>query len=94
MSFSKSSPESHPGMSFQGFMICLSEIAIQSSLYDEDCVVSIAHGSNDVSNAVGPFTAIAHIHATGQIPRGGAAPVWVLMCGGVGIVAGLGTYQK
>ena len=56
------------------------------------CVVSIAHGSNDVSNAVGPFTAIAHIHATGQIPRGGAAPVWVLMCGGVGIVAGLGTY--
>jgi phosphate/sulfate permease len=56
------------------------------------CVVSIAHGSNDVSNAVGPFTAIAHIHSTGQIPKGGAAPVWVLMCGGVGIVAGLGTY--
>jgi phosphate/sulfate permease len=56
------------------------------------CVVSIAHGSNDVSNAVGPFTAIAHIHSTGQIPRGGAAPVWVLICGGIGIVAGLGTY--
>jgi PiT family inorganic phosphate transporter len=56
------------------------------------CVVSIAHGSNDVSNAVGPFTAIAHIHATGQIPKGGAAPVWVLICGGIGIVAGLGTY--
>lgn len=56
------------------------------------CVVSIAHGSNDVSNAVGPFTAIAHIHSTGQIPNGGAAPIWVLVCGGIGIVAGLGTY--
>ncbi len=56
------------------------------------CVVSIAHGSNDVSNAVGPFTAIAHIHTTGQIPNGGAAPIWVLVCGGIGIVAGLGTY--
>ena len=56
------------------------------------CVVSIAHGSNDVSNAVGPFTAIAHIHSTGNIPNGGAAPIWVLVCGGIGIVAGLGTY--
>ena len=56
------------------------------------CVVSIAHGSNDVSNAVGPFTAIVHIYSTQQIPNGGAAPVWVLICGGVGIVAGLGTY--
>ena len=56
------------------------------------CVVSIAHGSNDVSNAVGPFTAIAHIHSTGQIPKGGAAPLWVLIIGGIGIVAGLGTY--
>ena len=44
------------------------------------CVVSIAHGSNDVSNAVGPFTAIVHIYSTQQIPNGGAAPVWVLIC--------------
>ena len=57
------------------------------------CVVSIAHGSNDVSNAVGPFTAIAHIHSTGQIPNGGAAPIWVLVCGRHWhLWRGLGTY--
>ena len=47
MSFSKSSPESHPGMSFQGFMICLSEIAIQSSLYDEDLEDQDQNAIND-----------------------------------------------
>ena len=56
------------------------------------CVVSFAHGSNDVSNAIGPFTAIQEIWFTGQISTNSKPPVWILVGGGVGIVFGLGTY--
>lgn len=56
------------------------------------CVVSFAHGSNDVSNAIGPFTAIQEIWFTGQISTDSKPPVWILVGGGVGIVFGLGTY--
>lgn len=56
------------------------------------CVVSFAHGSNDVSNAIGPFTAIQEIWFTGQISTDSKPPAWILVGGGVGIVFGLGTY--
>ena len=74
-----------------------SDLAIAESMFINlmvvtACVVSFAHGSNDVSNSVGPFTAIMEIWLTGQISTNSAPPVWILVLGGVGIVVGLGTY--
>jgi len=74
-----------------------SDMAIAESMFINlmvitACVVSFAHGSNDVSNAVGPFTAITEIWLTGQISSGSVPPTWILIVGGLGIVVGLGTY--
>jgi phosphate/sulfate permease len=64
------------------------------------CAVALAHGSNDVSNAVAPFAAILksyqkHIGALqsqSSALGAGDTPFWVLICGGVGICIGLATY--
>jgi inorganic phosphate transporter, PiT family len=57
------------------------------------CFVAFAHGSNDVGNAVAPLAAIAHIQRTGAVPlEGFQVPLWVLVLGGVGIVAGLAVW--
>jgi inorganic phosphate transporter, PiT family len=57
------------------------------------CFVAFAHGSNDVGNAVAPLAVIVHILQTGQVPlEGFAVPVWVLVLGGGGIVAGLAVW--
>jgi len=59
------------------------------------CFVAFAHGSNDVGNAVAPLAAIAYIHHTGSVPlQGFAVPLWVLVLGGAGIVAGLAVWGK
>jgi phosphate/sulfate permease len=51
------------------------------------------HGSNDVSNAIGPVAAVIEAHMTGKIDVSSTAvPHWVLLMGGVGIVVGLATY--
>lgn len=55
------------------------------------CVVSFAHGTNDVSNAIGPFTAISEIYFTHNITRS-PSPLWILMYGGTGIIVGLYLY--
>jgi len=53
---------------------------------------SFAHGSNDVSNAMGPMTAIYQIWATGTSGSSLPVPVWILAFGGACIVIGLATY--
>lgn len=53
---------------------------------------SFAHGSNDVSNAMGPLTAIYQVWATGTSAARLPVPVWILAFGGVCIVIGLATY--
>ena len=59
------------------------------------CFVAFAHGSNDVGNAVAPLAAIAMIHTTGSVPTPGfQVPLWVLILGGMGIVAGLAAWGK
>ncbi|WP_315792059.1 anion permease [Fischerella sp. JS2] len=59
------------------------------------CFVAFAHGSNDVGNAIAPLAAIVYIHNTGTVPIGGIAiPIWILVLGGVGIVAGLAIWGK
>ena len=37
------------------------------------CVMSFAHGSNDVANAMGPFSGVYYIWTTEQVPT--KAPV-------------------
>ncbi|KAI8075428.1 solute carrier family 20 [Gilbertella persicaria] len=55
------------------------------------CMASFAHGSNDVSNAIGPIASIyevwttANVDVTGKVP----IPIWILVYGGIGIDIGL-----
>ncbi|KAG0175941.1 Na+/Pi symporter [Apophysomyces sp. BC1034] len=57
------------------------------------CMASFAHGSNDVSNAVGPLAAIFGIWTTAEVDVAGKIPVpiWILAYGGVAIDLGLAT---
>jgi PiT family inorganic phosphate transporter len=57
------------------------------------CAMAFAHGSNDVANAVGPLAAVVGvISAGGEVAQETAMPVWILLLGGAGIVAGLIMY--
>ncbi|KAI8373600.1 solute carrier family 20 [Choanephora cucurbitarum] len=58
------------------------------------CMASFAHGSNDVSNAVGPLSAVYDIWQTAEVDVTGkvAVPLWILAYGGVAIDLGLATY--
>ncbi|MES2211680.1 MAG: inorganic phosphate transporter [Pseudomonadota bacterium] len=56
------------------------------------CAMAFAHGSNDVSNAVGPLAAVVSIVATNQVTQSAAMPSWILLLGAGGIVVGLLTY--
>ncbi|UBF24065.1 inorganic phosphate transporter [Kovacikia minuta CCNUW1] len=59
------------------------------------CFVAFAHGSNDVGNAIAPLAAIAYIHRTDSVPLAGfQVPLWILVLGGIGIVAGLAVWGK
>jgi inorganic phosphate transporter, PiT family len=59
------------------------------------CFVAFAHGSNDVGNAIAPLATIVVIQQTNQIPPPEMmAPVWTLLLGGLGIVAGLALWGK
>jgi inorganic phosphate transporter, PiT family len=59
------------------------------------CLVAFAHGSNDVGNAIAPLAAIAYMLRTHLVPTEGfVVPLWILVLGGVGIVAGLAVWGK
>jgi inorganic phosphate transporter, PiT family len=59
------------------------------------CCVAFAHGSNDVGNAIAPLAAIAYINRTGNVPlEDFTVPLWILVLGGLGIVAGLAVWGK
>ncbi|WP_051039237.1 inorganic phosphate transporter [Nostoc sp. PCC 7524] len=59
------------------------------------CFVAFAHGSNDVGNAIAPVAAIVYINHTGQVPTNNITiPLWILIIGGAGIVAGLAVWGK
>ncbi|CAL8471759.1 g11301 [Coccomyxa elongata] len=55
-------------------------------------VMSFAHGSNDVANAMGPFSAVFYIWENKSVPTKAPVPEWILVLGGAGIVCGLATY--
>lgn len=52
------------------------------------CFVAFAHGSNDVGNAIAPFAAIVSVLRSGTV-QDFEIPLWILILGGIGIVAGL-----
>jgi PiT family inorganic phosphate transporter len=59
------------------------------------CFVAFAHGSNDVGNAVAPLAAIVYIVQTNTVPlENFQVPLWILVLGGAGIVAGLAVWGK
>ena len=59
------------------------------------CAMAFAHGSNDVANAIGPVAAVVGIvQSGGEIAQKSILPIWVLILGGAGIVAGLLMYGR
>ena len=58
------------------------------------CAIAFAHGSNDVANAVGPMAAVISIVNEGVVTQKSAMPIWILVVGGIGIVAGLAMYGQ
>ena len=59
------------------------------------CFVAFAHGSNDVGNAIAPLASVVYIIRTNSVPLNGITiPLWILVLGGVGIVAGLAVWGK
>lgn len=52
-------------------------------------LLSFAHGSNDVSNAVGPLSSIVANVGPGGPAMAAAVPFWVLLIGALGISCGL-----
>lgn len=55
-------------------------------------MLSFAHGSNDVANAVGPLAAIVNALGSGEIAAKATLPLWVLFIGAVGISVGLALF--
>lgn len=59
------------------------------------CFVAFAHGSNDVGNAIAPLAIISYIHQQGRVPNDQLTiPLWILVLGAMGIVAGLAAWGK
>ena len=56
-------------------------------------LLSFAHGSNDVANAVGPLAAIVDVVSSGgEIHKAAPIPTWVMMVGAIGIALGLALF--
>lgn len=52
-------------------------------------LLSFAHGSNDVANAIGPLAAIVGILEGAAVSGKAAVPLWVMMIGAFGLSVGL-----
>lgn len=61
----------------------------QLPLIGSAALLSFAHGANDVSNAVGPLSAIVHSAGIGDSGGVGHPPLWVMLIGAFGISVGL-----
>jgi len=84
-------PADEPGSSTQSLM----ESQFVRFQILSACFVAFAHGANDVGNAIAPLAAIVFVQQTGSVPLGNfQTPLWVLLLGGAGIVAGLAIWGK
>lgn len=55
-------------------------------------LLSFAHGSNDVANAIGPLAAIHDTIMTSTIGGKAPVPLWILILGALGLSVGLALY--
>ncbi|KAI7341490.1 phosphate transporter [Hortaea werneckii] len=55
-------------------------------------IMSIAHGANDVSNAIGPFTTEYETWSTGVTSAETETPTWIKAVGGLGLGFGFWTF--
>lgn len=55
-------------------------------------IMSIAHGANDVSNAIGPFTTEYLVWKTGVASEETGTPTWIKAVGGLGLGVGFWTF--
>ncbi len=55
-------------------------------------LLSFAHGSNDVANAIGPLAAIVDTARSGAMTGSASVPLWIMVVGGIGIALGLALY--
>lgn len=58
------------------------------------CFLAFAHGSNDVANAIGPAAAVISALTTQSVADQANVPTWLLLVGGVGIIAGLAVFGR
>ena len=58
------------------------------------CFMAMAHGSNDVANAIGPVAGVIGVLKNGSLVGSSPVPLWLLGMGGVGIIIGLATYGR
>jgi len=54
--------------------------------------VALAHGANDVANAIGPVAAVYAVASMGIAGMKVPVPRWILALGGLGIAVGVATY--
>ncbi|ASJ01803.1 phosphate permease [Thermococcus profundus] len=54
--------------------------------------VALAHGANDVANAIGPVAAVYAVATMGMTGMKVPVPRWILAMGGLGIAVGVATY--
>ncbi len=54
--------------------------------------VALAHGANDVANAIGPVAAVYAVASMGMAGMKVPVPRWILALGGLGIAVGVATY--
>lgn len=57
-------------------------------------MMSIAHGSNDVANAVGPWAAVYQTYQAGEVATRSPTPVWFLVIAGFLLGAGFWFYGE
>lgn len=55
-------------------------------------LLSFAHGSNDVANAIGPLAAIYDTLMTAGIHSKASIPLWIMVVGALGLAVGLALY--
>lgn len=55
-------------------------------------LLSFAHGSNDVANAIGPLAAIVDVLAGGEVGGDSDVPLWVVLIGASGLAIGLALF--
>eukprot|EP00960_Hanusia_phi_P008278 236748-Hanusia_phi.AAC.1 len=53
------------------------------------CFFSLAHGANDLANAVGPFATVWMVYSTGMVNSKADVPLWLLFYGGIALDIGL-----